>query len=82
MYVVGRNADAAARLIDECKASNPDGKINFLKADLTELREVDRVCAEIRSREKVLNVLVQTQGNMSLKGRDGRSSSCQRCDTC
>ena len=59
---------------------NKEGRVDFLKADVTELSEVDRICQEVKSREKHINLLVQTQGNLNLKGRDGEDfdSPCQR----
>jgi hypothetical protein len=72
VYIVGRNASAAERIIGECKELNKDGKVEFLKADVTELGEVDRVCEEIKKRETYINLLVQSQGNLNLRGRDGK----------
>jgi NADP-dependent 3-hydroxy acid dehydrogenase YdfG len=68
---VGRNSTAADRIIKECKELNKEGKVEFLKADVTELKEVDRVCKEIQQREKKINLIVQTQGNLNLDGRNG-----------
>lgn len=73
VYIVGRNATAAERITQECKTLNPDGVVEFLKADVSELRDVDRVCAEIMKRETKINLLVQTPGNFNLRGRDGLS---------
>ena len=50
---------------------NKDGKVEFIKADVSELAEVDRACKEIQKKEKAVNLLVQTQGNANLRGRDG-----------
>lgn len=50
---------------------NKDGKVEFIKADVSELAEVDRVCNEIEKKEKHINLLVQSQGNLNLRGRDG-----------
>jgi NADP-dependent 3-hydroxy acid dehydrogenase YdfG len=72
VYIVGRNQGAADRIIKECKELNKDGKVEFLKADVTELAEVDRVCQEIMKKEKHVNLLVQSQGNLNLRGRDGK----------
>ncbi|KAH8592998.1 hypothetical protein B0O99DRAFT_628602 [Bisporella sp. PMI_857] len=77
-YIVGRNQEAAERIIAECKELNRAGKVEFLKADVTELSEVDRVCAEIRKKESHINLLVQSQGNMNLKGRDENSEGLDR----
>lgn len=70
--MVGRNASAADRIIKECGELNKEGKVEFLKADVTELKEVDLVCQEIQKREKKINLLFQTQGNLTLDGRNGR----------
>lgn len=72
VYIVGRSATAAERIIKECKELNEDGTVEFLKADVTELREVDRVCKELSAKEKHINLIVQTQGNLTLRGRDGK----------
>ncbi|CAG8961971.1 hypothetical protein HYFRA_00013751 [Hymenoscyphus fraxineus] len=69
VYLVGRSAPAAERIIKECEGLNKDGKVEFLRADVSELSEVDRVCKEIQKREKKINLLVQSQGNFSLAGR-------------
>jgi NAD(P)-dependent dehydrogenase (short-subunit alcohol dehydrogenase family) len=73
VYIVGRNASAAERIINECKALNADGRVEFIKGDVSELKEVDRICAEIQQKEPKLHLLVQTQGNLNLRGRDGSS---------
>ncbi|KFZ19096.1 hypothetical protein V502_03822 [Pseudogymnoascus sp. VKM F-4520 (FW-2644)] len=70
VYIVGRSESAAERIINECKDLNKDGKVEFLKADVSELGEVDRVCAEITKKESHINLIVQSQGNMNLRGRD------------
>ena len=71
VYIVGRNQSAADRIIKECEGFNKDGKVEFIKADVSELAEVDRVCKEIIKKEKHINLLVQSQGNLNLRGRDG-----------
>lgn len=75
VYIVGRSAPAAERIIEECKAINKDGKVEFLQANVTELAEVDRVCKEIEKKETKINLIVQTQGNLTLAGRLGRGRS-------
>lgn len=71
VYLVGRNEEAAEAVIAECKELNQGGKVQFLKADVSTLAEVDRVCAEITKKESHINLLVQTQSNIDLKGRNG-----------
>jgi NADP-dependent 3-hydroxy acid dehydrogenase YdfG len=71
VYIVGRSAPAAERIIKECQTLNKDGKVEFMQANVTELAEVDRVCKEIEKKEEKINLLVQTQGNLTLAGRNG-----------
>lgn len=74
VYLVGRSAPAAERIIKECERLNKDARVEFLRADVSELADVDRVCKEIEKKEKKINLLVQTQGNFSLAGRIGTSN--------
>ncbi len=69
---MGRSQTAADRIIEECKALNKDGKVEFIAANVSELVEVDRVCKEIMKKENHINLIVQSQGNLNLKGRDGK----------
>ncbi|KAL4986568.1 hypothetical protein BDW68DRAFT_163043 [Aspergillus falconensis] len=61
-YFVGRSQTAAATIIKECKALNPDGEYIFIPADVSLIRGVDEVCDQIMSRETQLNILFLSQG--------------------
>ena len=52
VHIVGRNEDAASKIIAECEAMCPGGKFRFHKGDLSLLKEVDRVCADITQMEQ------------------------------
>ncbi|KAL5003031.1 hypothetical protein BDV10DRAFT_155430 [Aspergillus recurvatus] len=65
-YFVGRSQSAAAVVVKECKALNPDGEYIFIPADVSVLRVVDEVCGQIMSRETQLNILFLSQGVASL----------------
>lgn len=52
------------------KTLNPRSQPTFLQSDISLLKNVDRVCNEIRARESRLNLLFMTPGYMTLKGRD------------
>ena len=48
LYIVGRNTDAAKRIISDCVDICPAGQFRFVQAkDLALLADVGRVCAEI-----------------------------------
>ena len=52
VYIVGRNADRAAALIEKCQKSCPGSEWRFVKAtDLALISEVDRCCSEIIRQE-------------------------------
>ncbi|KAK0129268.1 hypothetical protein ONS95_001203 [Cadophora gregata] len=70
VYLIGRSESAADRIITECKGLNKDGKVDFIKADVSELAEVDRACKIIQEKEKSVNLLFQTPGNSNMRGRD------------
>ncbi|KAH8659824.1 hypothetical protein BX600DRAFT_438066 [Xylariales sp. PMI_506] len=61
-YIIGRSQQAADRIVAECSALNPAGQFIFIKADVSLIRVVDQVCAEIKSKEKALNLLFLTPG--------------------
>lgn len=52
------------------KTLNPRSQPTFLQSDISLLKNVDGVCAEIKARESRLNLLFMTPGYMTLKGRD------------
>ncbi|KAK2810660.1 hypothetical protein FQN50_002700 [Emmonsiellopsis sp. PD_5] len=69
VYLVGRNEARASRIIEELKKLNPDGKIDFLKADLELLRNVDEVCEDIKKKEEKINLLFLSPGIITTAGR-------------
>lgn len=76
-YIVGRNQAATETIIADCKTVCPTGDFIFVKADdLSLLKDVDRVCAEITKAEEEaskkegggkarVDFLVMTQGILS-----------------
>ncbi|KAG9242780.1 hypothetical protein BJ878DRAFT_583620 [Calycina marina] len=68
-YLIGRNGGAAHRIIPEFVTLNKEAKVEFVKANATELAEVDRVCDTL-IKEKSITLIIQSQGNLTLKGRD------------
>lgn len=61
-YFVGRSEEAAQRIIEECKGLNPDAAVVFIRADLSLMKEVDRVAEKIKSQEKAINVMFLSSG--------------------
>ncbi len=69
IYLVGRNEDAANRIISELQDIDSGGTYTFIKKDVSLLENVDEVCTEIKQKEKRVNLLFMTCGTMSVKGR-------------
>ena len=65
VYIVGRSQEAADRIIEECKQLNPSGKFEFMKSDISLLKNVDDVCRQIKSKETAINILFESQGTMA-----------------
>ena len=74
VYLVGRSPEQASRIIQELVKLNPEGKVSFVKSDLSLLRNVDVACKEIQAKEDKVNLLFMTPGYVTGKGRDGISS--------
>lgn len=71
IFIVGRNEAIFPSIESQCKSINPDAKVEFLPTDVTELAAVDKVCSDFRKKVPRLNLLVMSQGNLNLRGRDG-----------
>jgi NAD(P)-dependent dehydrogenase (short-subunit alcohol dehydrogenase family) len=82
IFIVGRNQEAAERIIDDAKKLSPKGGFEFVKAgDLTLLRETAKVAEAIDQAVKShagtevpkIDLLVMTQGYLTTKAWDGSS---------
>lgn len=62
VYLIGRNAQQAAKIIDEMHKSNPRAEVRFLKKDVSLLHAVDEACEEIKAVEKEVNLLFMSPG--------------------
>ena len=69
VYIVGRNADAGARVLSKLKSINDQVEAKFLKHDMTLIREADKCSQEIMDNEQKVNVLFLSPGFLTLNGR-------------
>ncbi|KAH8430541.1 uncharacterized protein LDX57_008205 [Aspergillus melleus] len=77
-YLIGRDQTRASRIIDELRQIKPDSRIEFIKADVSLLREVDEVCKNIKKEEDRLNLLFLSPGTGALSGRDDTSEGLDK----
>lgn len=66
LYLVGRNQASADRIFSECKTLNSQAEYTFIESDVSLIKNVDTACNEIKEKEKVVNVLFQSQGVLKL----------------
>lgn len=64
-----RNAERGEALVDKLHAINPQGTAYFLQCDISLLRNVDKLCADLLRREAKIHCLFLTAGYMTLRGR-------------
>ncbi|KAF7585892.1 hypothetical protein BBP40_009930 [Aspergillus hancockii] len=69
-YIIGRNQSRAKPFLTELQQLNPNGRFNFIEADVSLIRNVDQACQEVVQQEKHLNFLFMTPGGISLGGRN------------
>lgn len=90
IYIVGRNAAAAEQTIAYCRSVCSRGQFLFVKADdLSLLKDVDRVCAEIirlEEKESALNrgkprldILVMSQAYFPLLFQPRKGMNIKLC---
>ena len=81
IYIVGRNAQSAKKIISDCIAKCPDGQYHFIQAkDLSLLQNVDKAAAEIIQHQQQntsesyvprVDMLFMTQGGLYPTPRQG-----------
>lgn len=82
VYLVGRSQESADRIIRECTHLNSGGKFEFIKADISLLKNVDDVCNQLKSKETKINILFETQGTMAFDKSRLHTSSLTHIHTC
>ncbi|RFU26899.1 hypothetical protein B7463_g9453, partial [Scytalidium lignicola] len=70
VYIVGRSETAAAEQLDELRSLNPKGTFNFIEAQVSLMKEVDRVCDEIKSKEKKIDILFVSPGYITMGAKE------------
>lgn len=75
IYVVARQSAAGDAVIEECRSLCPKGTFDYIKADASLMREVDRVCKDIAAKEKSVNLLVMSQGTLDIRAQTSEGLS-------
>ncbi|KAH6877741.1 hypothetical protein BKA58DRAFT_81412 [Alternaria rosae] len=78
VYLIGRNATEAGKIMDELNSINSSSQISFIQKDISLLKNVDQACNEIKGKEKQVNMLFMTCGYLTMKGRDETAEGLDR----
>ncbi|BAE58940.1 putative short-chain dehydrogenase [Aspergillus flavus] len=70
IYLVGRNGSAGSRITQELTTLNPRGTFEFIKSDVSLLREVDTTCQHIQRKERMVDLLFMTPGHLATRKND------------
>ncbi|KAI9670523.1 MAG: hypothetical protein M1817_004390 [Caeruleum heppii] len=68
-YLVARNEASATRINAELRELNSAGRYEFIQSDVSLLRNVDQVCADIEKKEKCIDLLCMSAGFLTFGGR-------------
>ncbi|KAF2787564.1 NAD(P)-binding protein [Melanomma pulvis-pyrius CBS 109.77] len=78
VYLVGRNQAEATRIIGELREINPTSQLDFIKSDVSLLKNVDEACRQIKEKEQKVNLLFMTVGYVTFQGRDETEEGLDR----
>ena len=72
VYLIGRNEEAATKIIGDLRSLNDKAKIDFIRSDISLLKNIDESCKLIQTKEDKINLLFISAGFARLGGRDGK----------
>ncbi|GKZ37711.1 hypothetical protein AbraIFM66950_009393 [Aspergillus brasiliensis] len=78
IYLIGRNEAQASEIISELRSVNQSATIDFIKSDVSLLKNVDTTCREIAQRESKVNLLFLSAGIMTTQGRTETTEGLDR----
>ena len=72
IYFVGRSQKAGDEIQAELKKLNPNGIYHFISSECSLLANVDKVCEEIKSKEKRIDFIVVSCGYIDFGKPNGK----------
>ncbi|KAJ8064334.1 hypothetical protein OCU04_006678 [Sclerotinia nivalis] len=68
-YIIGRSKLAAGPLVNGLRLSNPSATLCFLEGEISLIREVDRLCDEVKRKEEKVDFALLSAGCLSFDGQ-------------
>jgi NAD(P)-dependent dehydrogenase (short-subunit alcohol dehydrogenase family) len=78
IILIGRSRQGAEDVINEMKKHNSNGKYEFIQGDLSLMKGVRGVAAEIAGKVDEINYLCMSQGIMTMKTKDDTEEGIDR----
>ncbi|PWY74135.1 short-chain dehydrogenases/reductase [Aspergillus eucalypticola CBS 122712] len=78
IYLIGRNEAQASEIISELRAVNQSATVDFIKSDVSLLKNVDTTCREIAQKESKVNLLFLSAGILTTQGRTETTEGLDR----
>ena len=75
VYLIGRNEEETSKIIGDLRGLNGKANIDFIKSDISLLKNIDESCKVIQTKEDKVNLLFISAGFARLGGRDGTVQS-------
>ncbi|OKL60856.1 hypothetical protein UA08_03299 [Talaromyces atroroseus] len=69
IYLIGRNEVQASEIISELRSINDAATVDFIKSDVSLLKNVDVACQELLKKETKVDLLFLSAGILTMKGR-------------
>lgn len=69
VILASRDATKTLAVVEEIKAQNPSGTVEFMKLDLSDLKAVKDFVAEFKSKYQKLNILINNAGVMFIPAK-------------
>ena len=66
IYLFARSTASAERVAAACKTLNPSAEFDIVKVDLSSVRETDQACAQLKAKEKAVNLVFLSAGEVRL----------------
>ncbi|KAH7321556.1 hypothetical protein BKA65DRAFT_512452 [Rhexocercosporidium sp. MPI-PUGE-AT-0058] len=69
IYILCRSKGAATPLLNEIKKLNPEGTYELIETEISLIKNVDKACDEIKSKEKKVDLVFVSPGYLAFGGR-------------
>jgi NADP-dependent 3-hydroxy acid dehydrogenase YdfG len=81
-YIAVRSIEAATPLLKELETSNPEGSFILYETEISLMKNVDKMCDEIKAKEKKVDILFLTPADLIFGKKKGKSFGINSSHIC